>query len=196
MPSCELVALRLGHFCLCGPGDWPVLKGIWVPLLSPCLMAWLLSLFPEFLQSSTGSEIFTLNLLTCLESWKIASCLLVTVLWVPASGPCTTTPARSELLRDWSTRIEGFGKVAPPPCMLLSLPTESESPFLLSRPPVVKPESHTPPWTLDTGLQSTQLLGHLYKNILLGQKTVLELLSSCRILGTLSEANCPSLKWA
>ena len=53
--------------------------------------------------------------------------------------------------------------------LILYLPSEFYSSLLFSGPPMIRHH-----WTLNTGLLSTQLLGHPYKNILVGQIIVLK----------------------
>lgn len=196
-----LVAWRLDHFCFCGP------SGQLAPREYGCLPSspatWLPLPFLKFFWSFAWSEMFTLNPFGCLESWKFVYCLLVHVSLGPIWWSWYHQPLHEVSYWEigqpvgWSCRIGGLQKRGlPPPCLLPRVPVWVSHPAL--RATVVKPEDHILHWTLDTRLLSI-FLGPLYKNISLEQKTVLELLPSCGILGkplTFSEADCLSLKWA
>lgn len=132
---------------------------------------------------------FALNPLSCLESRKTAYCLLALFLWLSASGPCTTNLSLHEVSYQGTDQPElvGLGKCPAPPCLLLYPPTESDSPFLLSRPP------DTGYWTGDHQTWGYPLWECLW------QKTVLERLPSCGTLDTplaFSEANRSACKGA
>lgn len=129
----------------------------------PGHVAWLLTWLLEFLWSSTAFEIFTVNSVSCLKSWKICILPAGLVFLVPAFDPCTTYPCRSAtetLVSQNSWAREG----AQPFHLFLSSAHLIWFPFLILR-AIVKPEPHTLWCSLYPGLLSIQLREHLYRKV-------------------------------
>lgn len=104
------------------------------------------------------------------------------------------TLAWGQLLRGWPTRNDGLAEETSSPLSASPCAWRSQSQATL-----LKPAYYIHHQTLDTRSLSTKLLGPLPMYFSLEQKTGLELLLSCGILGkplTFSEADCLSLKWA
>lgn len=111
----------------------------------PCHVAWLLTWLLEFLWSSTAFEIFTLNSVSCLKSWKICILPASLVFLVPAFDPCITYPCRSATERLVSQNSWAWEGVHPLH-LFLSSAHLIWFPFLALR-AMVRPEPHTLWWS-------------------------------------------------